>query len=59
MKVLLCCSTYRFFFAGLILLPVAIRPSSAAEWKGKRIVKDDIVHVVNPADPMEPPAVMT
>jgi hypothetical protein len=29
----------------------------AAEWKGERVVKDGVVHVLNPAEPMEPPEV--
>ncbi|MCK4304261.1 MAG: hypothetical protein KAY24_08470, partial [Candidatus Eisenbacteria sp.] len=31
--------------------------ASAGEWKGKRVVKDGVVHVMNPAEPMEPPAI--
>ncbi len=29
----------------------------ASEWKGERVVKDGVVHVMNPAEPMEPPAI--
>ncbi|MCK4303327.1 MAG: hypothetical protein KAY24_03735 [Candidatus Eisenbacteria sp.] len=34
-----------------------LTPAEATEWKGRRIVKDGVLHVMNPAEPMEPPAV--
>ena len=45
-----------FLFAILTSLFV-LTSVSAVEWKGERVVKDGVVHVMNPAEPMEPPAV--
>ncbi|MCK4304807.1 MAG: hypothetical protein KAY24_11270, partial [Candidatus Eisenbacteria sp.] len=35
----------------------SLASASSGEWKGKRVVKDGVVHVMNPAEPMEPPAI--
>ncbi|MFC1573222.1 6-bladed beta-propeller [Candidatus Eisenbacteria bacterium] len=58
MTVLLSGPACRFsLLTWLFLHLIAIGAPSAGEWKGKRVVKDGIVHVMNPAEPMEPPAI--
>jgi hypothetical protein len=41
-----------------VIGPVGLRMrASASEWKGQRVMKDGVLHVLNPAEPMEPPEV--
>jgi hypothetical protein len=47
-----------FAIPALVLLACSTLGSvSAAEWKGQRIMKDGVLHVLNPSEPMEPPEV--
>lgn len=45
-----------FVFLLFFLTPL-LAPARGAEWKGRRVEKDGVIHVMNPAEPMEPPAV--
>jgi hypothetical protein len=40
----------------LVLAAALVAPTSAGEWKGQRVIKDGVQNVLNPAEPMDPPA---
>ena len=41
----------------LSIFTLIFSTSMAGEWQGTRLVKDGVVHVMNPAEPMEPPVI--
>jgi hypothetical protein len=54
-SLLLPCLLPACLLSGLLFGPVAAEET--VEWKGERVLKDGVVHVMNPAEPMEPPLV--
>ncbi len=43
-------------FSGLVLLAAVVGPLQAGEWNGEDVVKDGVMHVMNPAESSEGPA---
>ncbi len=51
------CCTVHFLPIACLIISSFLTPAAAGEWKGQRVVKDGVVHVMNPAEPMEPPLI--